>query len=88
MQRDGITPLALGDQEGFPGLGLFDILNLRQNGYQFHADLIAGRVPWTDQRVHDVFVRLRELLSTVGPNPAARELWTSPRPRSPSGGPG
>ncbi len=51
MKRDGITPLALGDQEGWPGLGLFDILNLRQNGYRFHADLIAGRVPWTDQRV-------------------------------------
>ena len=72
MKRDGITPLALGDQEGWPGLGLFDILNLRQNGYQFHLDLIAGRVPWTDQRVRDVFVRLRELLSTVGPNPGAR----------------
>ncbi len=72
MKRDGITPLALGDQEGWSGLGLFDILNLRQNGYQFHADLIAGRVPWTDQRVRDVFVRLRELLSTVGPNPGAR----------------
>ena len=42
MKRDGITPLALGDQEGWAGLGLFDILNLRQNGYQFHLDLIAG----------------------------------------------
>ena len=57
MKRDGITALALGDQEGWAGLGLFDILNLRQNGYQFHLDLIAGRVPWTDQRVRDVFVR-------------------------------
>ena len=37
MKRDGITPLALGDLEGWAGLGLFDILNLRQNGYRFHA---------------------------------------------------
>lgn len=72
MKRDGITPLSLGDLQGWSGLGLFDILNLRQNGNSFHADLIAGRVPWTDPRVRDVFVRLRELLSTVGPNPGAR----------------
>lgn len=72
MKGDGITPLSLGDLQGFSGLGLFDILNLRQNGYQFHVDLIAGRLPWTDPRVRDVFVRLRELLSTVGPNPGAR----------------
>ena len=72
MKGDGITPLSLGDLQGWPGLGLFDILNLRLNGYQFHVDLIAGRVPWTDRRVRDVFVRLRELLSTVGPNPGAR----------------
>lgn len=42
--------------------GWFDYLNMRQNGYEFHMDLTAGKVPWTDQRVRDTFARWRELI--------------------------
>ncbi|MEM8741832.1 MAG: ABC transporter substrate-binding protein [Pseudomonadota bacterium] len=42
--------------------GWFDYLNLRQNGYEFHMDLTAGKVEWTDQRVVDTFGRWRELI--------------------------
>ncbi|MEP2707147.1 MAG: ABC transporter substrate-binding protein [Roseibium sp.] len=42
--------------------GWFDYLNLRQNGYEFHMDVTAGKVSWEDQRIRDVFARWRELI--------------------------
>jgi multiple sugar transport system substrate-binding protein len=42
--------------------GWFDYLNLRQNGYEFHMDVTAGKVSWEDPRIRDVFARWRELI--------------------------
>ena len=42
--------------------GWFDYLNLRTNGYEFHMDLTAGRVAWTDDRVRQTFANWRELI--------------------------
>ena len=54
MQSDGITPVAFGDDGGWPAMGWFDILNLRQNGYDFHVGLMTGANKWTDSKVTDV----------------------------------
>jgi len=62
MKADGLVPLALGDKDGWPAMGTFDILNMRMNGYQFHVDLMAGKEKWTDPRVKDVFTKWAELL--------------------------
>ena len=42
MKADGLVPLAFGDQDGWPAMGTFDILNMRLNGYQFHVGLMDG----------------------------------------------
>ena len=42
--------------------GWFDYLNLRTNGYDFHMSLTQGEVPWTDDRVREVFAKWRELI--------------------------
>jgi multiple sugar transport system substrate-binding protein len=55
MIADELVPLALGDQDGWPAMGTFDILNMRQNGYDFHIDLMEGRESWADPRVKTVF---------------------------------
>jgi len=55
MRADGLAPIAFGDLEGWPAMGLFDILDMRLNGYAFHRDLLAGREQWTDERVAPVF---------------------------------
>ena len=62
MKTDGITPIAFGDKDGWPAMGTFDILNMRQNGYQFHVDLMAGKQKWTDPKVKAVFETWRKLL--------------------------
>ena len=51
MKADGLVPLALGDQDGWPAMGTFDILNMRLNGYEFHVGLMEGREKWNDPKV-------------------------------------
>ena len=44
MKSDGLVPMAMGQKDGWPALGTFDIINMRLNGYQFHMDLMAHKV--------------------------------------------
>ncbi|MCJ7712427.1 MAG: ABC transporter substrate-binding protein, partial [Chloroflexi bacterium] len=62
MKADGLVPLAFGDQDGWPAMGTFDILNMRMNGYDFHIGLMEGREKWSDARVKAVFEKWAELL--------------------------
>jgi multiple sugar transport system substrate-binding protein len=62
MQSDGLTPIAFGDKDGWPAMGTFDIINLRQNGYDFHVGLMAGTEKWTDPKVTAVFERWKEIV--------------------------
>jgi multiple sugar transport system substrate-binding protein len=62
MKADGLVPLAFGDQDGWPAMGTFDILNMRMNGYAFHIDLMEGRAKWNDPKVKAVFENWADLL--------------------------
>lgn len=62
MQKDGMTPIAFGDKDGWPAMGTFDQLNMRINGFQFHVDLMAGKKPWNGPEVRKVFDTWRSLL--------------------------
>jgi multiple sugar transport system substrate-binding protein len=62
MKTDGLIPMAMGDLQGWPAQGTFDILNMRMNGYDFHIGLLAGREKWTDPKVAAVFEKWKELL--------------------------
>ena len=55
MKKDGLTPIAFADKDGWPAMGTFDIINMRINGYEFHVDLMAGKESWEDPKVKDVF---------------------------------
>jgi multiple sugar transport system substrate-binding protein len=63
MQSDGFAnPIAIGQKDGWPAMGTFDIINMRLNGYQFHVDLMAGKQKWTDPKVTNVFKTWQALL--------------------------
>src|SRR4051812_10366903 len=62
MKKDGLTPIAFADKDGWPAMGTFDILNLRVNGYDFHMKLMKGEASWQDPKVANVFNTWRELL--------------------------
>ena len=42
--------------------GWFDYLNMRTNGYDYHAALTAGEIPWTDAGVAETFANWRKLI--------------------------
>lgn len=62
MKKDGLVPIAFGDKDAWPALGTFDQINFRQNGYDFHVDLMAGKAAWTDAKVRKVFDLWAEIL--------------------------
>jgi multiple sugar transport system substrate-binding protein len=62
LRAGGVHPIAIGSKDLWPTAGWFDYLNLRVNGYAFHASLLNGEVPYTDARVRAVFDKWRELL--------------------------
>jgi multiple sugar transport system substrate-binding protein len=74
MKADGLVPIGLGDKDGWPAMGHFDIINLRENGYQFHVDLMAGKVKWTDPAVKKVFTVWKDLLPFYESGAAGR-VW-------------
>jgi multiple sugar transport system substrate-binding protein len=74
MKTDGLVPIGLGDKDGWPAMGHFDILNLRENGYQFHVDLMAGKKKWSDPGVAKVFTVWKDLLPFYQAGAAGR-LW-------------
>ena len=62
MKTDGLIPMAFADKDGWPAMGTFDIINLRQNGYDFHVGLMAGNEKWSDPKTKKVFEIWKELL--------------------------
>jgi multiple sugar transport system substrate-binding protein len=74
MQSDGLVAIGLGDKDGWPAMGHFDILDLRENGYQFHIDLMNGVQKWTDPKVKQVFTVWKDLLPYYQAGAAGR-LW-------------
>ena len=67
MKKDGLTPIAFADKDGWPAMGTFDILNLRLNGYDFHTELCAGKQKWTDPRVAAVYKKWAEITPYYSP---------------------
>jgi len=62
FKEAGIDCLTTGTKALWPGAGIFDYMNLRTNGYEFHMDLTSGRVEWTDDRVRATFSEWAKLV--------------------------
>ena len=68
MEADGITPFAAANDGRWPQMGMFDMLNLRINGYDFHVALMGGQESWEDDRVKAVFEAWEEILPYYQPD--------------------
>lgn len=62
MTKDGLTPIAFADKDGWEGMGTFDMMNLRVNGYDYHVSLMAGEEAWNGEQVKNVFKAWSELM--------------------------
>ncbi|SEM71353.1 multiple sugar transport system substrate-binding protein [Pseudorhodobacter antarcticus] len=67
----GVDCLTTGSKALWPIAGIFDYLNLRTNGYEFHMDLTAGKVAWTDDKVKATFAEWAKVLPYTTENHAA-----------------
>lgn len=72
MQKDGITPIAFADKDGWEAMGTFDMLNQRINGYDFHVNLMAGKEAWDGDKVKKVFTEWKDLLPFHQKDPLGR----------------
>jgi len=59
---NGVKCYTIGTKFLWTAGGWFDYLNLRTHGYDFHMEMAAGEVPWTDDRVRQTFANWRELI--------------------------
>lgn len=66
-----IDCLTTGTSALWPGAGIFDYMNLRTNGYEFHNALTSGEIEWTDQRVRDTFAQWARIQPYITENHAA-----------------
>jgi multiple sugar transport system substrate-binding protein len=55
LKQNGIAPIAIGAKDTWTAGGWFDYLNSAINGMDFHVDLTAGKVSYTDPRVVETF---------------------------------
>jgi len=61
LNAAGITPITIGTKFRWTAAGWFDYLNMRQNGPQFHLDLMLLKESYEDERVKETFARWQEL---------------------------
>lgn len=55
LVANGIAPITIGTKYLWTAAGWFDYMNLRVNGYDFHMDLMAGKVSYLDPKLDKVF---------------------------------
>lgn len=67
----GIDCVTTGSKALWPVAGIFDYMSLRTNGYEWHMDLTAGKVAWTDPKVKDVFAQWAKIQPYTTANHAA-----------------
>ena len=62
LKAAGVTPITIGTRYLWTAAGVFDYLNLRTNGYDFHMQLTNGEIAWTDDRVKATFANWKTML--------------------------
>jgi multiple sugar transport system substrate-binding protein len=71
FQAAGVDCLTTGTSALWPAAGIFDYINMRTNGYEFHMELTAGKVAWTDDRVKATFAEWAKIQPYITANHAA-----------------
>ena len=73
MKTDGLIPFSAANDGGWPQMGMFDMINLRTNGYDFHVSLMGGKESWTDPKVAKVFENWKTILPYYQPDANSRK---------------
>jgi multiple sugar transport system substrate-binding protein len=62
LRKAGFTPIALGGKDGSALAAWFDFIDMRANGYEFHSQLLDGKIAYTDSNVRRAFAMWKQLI--------------------------
>jgi multiple sugar transport system substrate-binding protein len=62
LRKAGFTPIALGAKDGWALAAWFDFIDMRANGYEFHAQLLDGKISYGDTNVRRAFAMWKQLI--------------------------
>jgi multiple sugar transport system substrate-binding protein len=71
LRKAGFTPIALGGKDGWPLAAWFDFIDMRANGYDFHQQLLDGKVSYNESNVRRAFAMWKQLIDAKCFDPAA-----------------
>lgn len=71
LRKAGFTPIALGAKDGWTLAAWFDFIDMRANGYDFHQQLLDGKVSYNDGNVRRAFAMWKQLIDAKCFDPAA-----------------
>jgi multiple sugar transport system substrate-binding protein len=62
LRKAGFTPIALGAKDGWALAAWFDFIDMRANGYDFHQQLLDGKISYNDGNVRRAFAMWKQLI--------------------------
>jgi multiple sugar transport system substrate-binding protein len=62
LRKTGFTPVALGARDGGALAAWFDFIDMRANGFEFHSQLLDGKVSYNDSNVRRAFMMWKQLM--------------------------
>ncbi len=71
LRKAGFTPIALGGKDGWPLAAWFDFIDMRANGYEYHQQLLDGKVSYNETNVRRAFALWKQLIDAKCFDPAA-----------------
>lgn len=71
LRKAGFTPIALGAKDGWTLAAWFDFIDMRANGYDFHQQLLDGKISYNDGNVRRAFSMWKQLIDAKCFDPAA-----------------
>ena len=71
LRKAGFTPIALGAKDGWALAAWFDFIDMRANGYDFHQQLLDGKISYNDGNVRRAFAMWKQLIDAKCFDPAA-----------------
>lgn len=62
LRKAGFTPIALNGKDGWSLAAWFDFIDMRANGYEYHQQLLDGKVSYNDSNVRRAFAMWKQLI--------------------------
>ena len=62
LRKAGFTPIALNGKDGWALAAWFDFIDMRANGYEYHQQLLDGKVSYNESSVRRTFAMWKQLI--------------------------